>query len=493
MGEGRVVAPFEALGLDLARPSRRMNGSLVGVVAIGLGLAGGLCACSGTSGSLASDASANTGDAPSSPSPSSSSEGNDGAPPVDASTAPEAGTGEAGAEGGVSARPFLLASGGVQLIVTGSPLGLQITPANLAADDDVIEIHQEFYGIPWDAFEAGTAPPAEWTSLMDSLATTTKATGKPVFLSLTMLNGGRDHLAAQTDIESGEVKTKDNWSAPCYDFRTASDAQTVEQAYLRYVAYMIDEFSPHWLNVAVEVNLFFEKCASAAPGLIDVANAAYDAAKAKSPGLVVFPSIQIDHLYGYSKDSCPNQAQRSMCFDQAYAQIATLKRDRFAMSTYPMLNTFTTPADLPTDWFTRGPARAGERPLVAETGWNSSPMVVQPRGSACETVFQGTEPDEAAYLGRVLDAAQASNIDVVNWWSDRDLVDARLMTNCPCTFDSTWCAVLDIFRGPATDSGADTQLSGELSLKAFGVMGLRTYDGTLKPTVSARWQAARAP
>jgi len=53
----------------------------------------------------------------------------------------------------------------------------------------------------------------------------------------------------------------------------------------------------------------------------------------------------------------------------------------------------------------------------------------------------------------------------------------------PCTFDSTWCTVLDIFRGPATDAGPDTQLPGELSLKAFGVMGLRAYDGTFKPDV----------
>jgi hypothetical protein len=92
----------------------------------------------------------------------------------------------------------------------------------------------------------------------------------------------------------------------------------------------------------------------------------------------------------------------------------------------------------------------------------------------------------------VLDAAQTGGIELVNWWSDRDLVVDALMTDCPCTFDSTWCAVLDIFRGPATDAGPDTQAQGELGLKAFGVMGLRAYDGTVKPDVYARWTAARA-
>jgi hypothetical protein len=226
--------------------------------------------------------------------------------------------------------------------------------------------------------------------------------------------------------------------------------------------------------------------------VVDVSNAAYDAAKAKSASLVVFPSFQIDHLYGYSSDSCPAPMQRATCFDANYAQIGAMKRDRFAMSTYPMFNTFQTPADLPIDWFTRGSSRGGEKPLVAETGWDSANIVVEPRGAACTSVFTGTETDEAAYLGRVLDAARSGGLDLVNWWSDRDLLDARLMTSCPCTFDATWCQVLDIFRGPATDAGPDTQLAGELALKAFGVMGLRDYAGNLKTDVAAKWATARA-
>jgi hypothetical protein len=327
---------------------------------------------------------------------------------------------------------------------------------------------------------------------MDGIAQSAKATGKPVFLSVTMLNGSRDHLAARAVVQNGQLEQQDDWSASCYDFATAPDAAQKRAAYLAYVAWMIDEFSPKWLNLAVEVNLFFEKCPAAVAGLIGVANAAYDAAKAKRPDLVVFPSIQIDHLYGYSTDSCPDPTKRSSCFDSAYAQIAPLKRDRFAMSTYPMISAIGAPSSLPADWFTRGSSRGAERPLVAETGYDSTPLTVHPRGAACDTLFTNTEADEATYLGKVLDQAQSSGMDLVNWWSDRDLVTAQLMTDCPCSFDATWCAVLDIFRGPATDSGPDTQLLGELGLKAFGTMGLRGYDGTAKAGPMALWQAARA-
>jgi hypothetical protein len=384
-----------------------------------------------------------------------------------------------------------LAASGTQMVIAGSDLGLQITPADLAADTDVIEIHQEFYGVPWDAFLTATAPPAAWVAKLDSIASSAHATGKPIFLSISMLNGGRDHLAARTVIDgSGKVQSEDNWSARCYDFATASDGAAYKQAYLRYAAYMTQKFAPRWLNTAIEVNLFFEHCPAASAGLVDVANATYVQAKATDPSLVVFPSIQIDHLYGYDEATCPS-GDHAACFDQHYAQIAPLSRDRFAISTYPIPLGGQTVASLPPDWFTRGAARAHERILVAETGMDSTAMIAKPRDAACFTVLSETEADEGAYLSRLLADAQANHFDLVNWWSDRDLVVAPLMTACPCTFDATWCAVLDAFRGPPTTTGPDTQLLGELSLKVFGTMGLRSYDGTPK-AFYATWDAARA-
>ncbi|HEX7671767.1 MAG TPA: hypothetical protein VF395_19370 [Polyangiaceae bacterium] len=393
---------------------------------------------------------------------------------------------------GGAPRHFRLATTGAQLVVTGSALGLQLTPANVADDSDVMAVHQEFYGVPWDAFEAETPPPAPWVSVMDGLASATRSAKKPVFLSVSLLNGQRQSLAAKTKIENGEVKTTDGWSASCYDFRTAPDSASKEAAYLRYVTYMVDEFAPAYLNVAIEVNLFFEKCPSAGPGLVAVVNRVYDAVKKRAPKTLVFPSFQIDHLYGYSKDSCADATKRSACFDAAYAVIAPMRRDRFAMSSYPYMDEVGTVSNLPGDWFTRGAARASETPLIAETGWLSTDLVVRAKNGTCPKIFSFDEKESAAYLGRVLGDADSAGLDLVTWWSDRDLVVSDLMTNCPCTFDATWCTVLDIFRGPASLGPTDTQLFGELLLKAFGTMGLRTYDGTPKAGHLALWHAALA-
>ena len=418
--------------------------------------------------------------------------GVDASPAHDANTVPDSGGLDTGIDASAPApkRPRL-ATTGAQLRVTGERLGLQLTRANLSDDTDVFAVHLEFYGIPWAAFENDTAPPAEWAALMREFADHAQQAARPVFLSINMLNGARERLAATTRIESGQVKTNDATTATCYDFATASDRASKREAYLRYVDFMLDLFEPEYLNFAIEVNLFFEKCAAATPGLIAFMNSVYEHAKAKRPTAAVFPSFQIDHLYGYSKDSCPDQNQRDTCFDAHYAQLKGIMRDRFAISSYPFLNGITSTSALPADWFARAPQRGAERALIAETGWLATPLTARGAGSTCTTVFSFSEADSAAYLSRVLSDAKRLDLELVTWWSDRDLVTSELMTDCPCDFDTTWCSVLDIFRGPAVPGMPNAQFYGEVLLKAFGSMGLRHYDGSPRTAHMAAWNAAR--
>jgi hypothetical protein len=288
----------------------------------------------------------------------------------------------------------LLANSGAQLLASGPQLGLQLTAANLTEDADLFAIHQEFYGIPWTAFEAGTPAPGAWTQLLSQLAQAARSAQRGVFLSVNMLNGSRERLAATTRIEGDQVKTDDATSERCYDFASAPDREAKARAYLAYLDFMLTQFEPRYLNLAVEVNLFFEKCPGAAPGLITLINRAYDHVKKTRPQLVVFASFQIDHLYGYSKDSCPDQSAREACFQRLYAQLRDVRRDRFGMSSYPYLNGLGSPSALPADWFERGPREAKERGLIAETGWPSTPLVAR-SSSGCLQVFDFDEAQSA--------------------------------------------------------------------------------------------------
>jgi hypothetical protein len=387
---------------------------------------------------------------------------------------------DAGSDTG--ARRQKLAASGAQFYVKGG-FGIELRTANLATDTDLFAVHQDFYGIPWDAFEAGTDPPAPWTTQIDKVVSDARAANKGVFLSLTPLNGGRNTLAPRVAADGSRT---DNWAGACYDFASAGgDAKRT--AYVRYVNWMIDRFAPDFIAIGIEVNLFDEQCSAAWDALVVTLNAAYDAAKAKRPTAAVFPTIQLDHLLGFAKESCADQSNRQPCFDAHYTRLAALKRDRFAMSTYPYLSGLTNPDDVPADWFARAPTRGAERAVIAETGWLSTPIEVEGAPGQCAKAIDFSEATAKKWLDRVLAARTAQDMDLVTWISDRDVLDDRLMTDCPCTFDPDWCALRDYYRDAG---GPDSAVSGELALKAFGAMGLRRYDGTPRPTLIDSWQQA---
>ena len=379
-------------------------------------------------------------------------------------------------------RPYALASTGAQLLLTPQP-GIYLGAANLAADVDVVLIHQDFYGVPWTEFEAGTAPPAAWVFVMDTLAAHASSVG-PVALSLQLVSGdGRRFLADRTVVTSGTITTQKAWSAQCYDFSTAADGAAKRAAYLAYVDYMVAKFQPHWVNVAIEINMFSVRPASAWNALVDVERAAYDRVKAASPTAIVYPSISLEYLYGYA--TCAGDL--TTCYDANYTQLANLKRDRFAVTTFPyLLPEMRDQTAIPADWFTRPGDRGGEQTIVAETGWLGTPLVA--KTTSCVTGIESSEALQLAWFDKLM--ASADRMDLVTWVSNRDVMPAELMTDCPCDYDATWCGFLDAFR-QSVGSDPNAQAGAEYGLKQFGSMGLRHHDGTLR-TEARRALAGRA-
>lgn len=383
-------------------------------------------------------------------------------------------------------RPTALASTGAQLLLTPAP-GIYLTPANLATDVDVPVIHQEFYGVPWTAFENGTAPPPEWVAVMDQLAADASAIG-PVWLSLQLVSGDRTHLAPETVISQGRITTQDDPATQCFDFATAQGA-TKRAAYVAYVDWMVRKFKPRYVNVAIELNIFAHGCPAQWDAMVDTERAAYDAAKAAQPDAAVFPSIQLEFLYGYA--NCPG-GDLTACYDAAYAKLANLKRDRFAVTSMPFLVAALRDINaMPADYLTRAGDRGGEATVIAETGWLGTPLVAR-LNTQCITAIPSSEGDQLAYFDRVLAAAAAHEIEVVTWVSNRDVLPAELMTDCPCDYDATWCGFLDAYRQAVGGTDANAQASAEYGLKQFGSMGLRLHDGTPRSQLFSLWQDARS-
>jgi hypothetical protein len=390
-------------------------------------------------------------------------------------------------------RTYQLAQTGLGLAPDGT---LWHTPANLPTDVDVVAVVPDGFGIPWDAFEAGSAPPAPWTALIDQLVAQVVALRKDVFLSLALVddNGrGRQNLARRAQVVNGALQIVPGWAPPCYDFATAREGPARRAAYARYVEFMVRRFAPRYVNVAMEINLFLT-CESGWEGLVEVERAAYDAAKAARPEVIAFPSIQLEQLYGYIPVGSCREGSLDRCFEAHYARLSGLRRDRFAISTYPHgLPQLGGVAGIPADWFTRASSRGRERAVFAETGWLSDPPRVR-NGETCLEPFGTTDLNETGartYLDRVLNAAEAGGMDLVTLFSNRDVVPAELMTSCECRIDPAWCALVTAFR---TRAGTDpfAQAAGELQLKAFGTMGIRRHDGRPKGVVFERWEQALA-
>ena len=383
-------------------------------------------------------------------------------------------------------RPYALASAGAQLYLLQQPQpAIVLTAANLATDVDVVTIHQEFYGVPWNELEANAALPTPWVTVMDTLAAQAAAIG-PTALSLQLVSGeGRRFLADRTFVSGGEVVTQSGWSADCYDFTSASDRVSKRAAYLAYVDWMVRKFRPRYVNVAIEINMFSVCPTSAWNGLVEVERAAYDVAKAAAPSAIVYPSIALEYLYGYA--NCPGAL--SDCYDAAYAQLAGLKRDRFAVTSLPYLvPSLRDPAAIPADWLTRAGDRGGERTIVAETGWLATSLDVV-SGTQCVTGIASSEALQLAWFDKVM--ASADRIELVTWIANRDVMPSSLVDECPCTFDGLWCGFVASLRQKAAMNGMDPA-SAEYGLKVFGAMGLRRYDGTPRPGFLAHWQTARA-
>jgi hypothetical protein len=392
-------------------------------------------------------------------------------------------------------RPFLLSAGAIQNWPGEEPFSQLTHPpdytfADLAKDVDVPALFVEHYGLPWDEFADDADPPAthNWTRTMTRLAQAARATGKPLSLQMVL---SRDKAAGKAVSRAdGRIEVISDWSGACYAFKDHPDAA---RAYVNYVAWMVRTFQPKYVNVAVEIDKAYRAC-GAGPvwdGIVNVERRAYDAAKAAKADVVAYVSVNAEDLYSESLTG----------FDQAlYGALSNLKRDRFGLSTYPSgtkraNGVRATPVDLPDDYFTRARRiNPKEAPIViAETGWNSRDLKLGPP-AACVTVAASSETMQDAYLQALLRAADAQDIELVTWWSQRDILPTQVMDTCypeapPPGFDGCggdlWCLGINIYRRIAPSNPS----FGDVVFKGFGSMGLYDRGGKAR-AARQRWRAA---
>ncbi len=108
-----------------------------------------------------------------------------------------------------------------------------------------IDNHTDIYGehvdnlIPWNAWINNTELPSAFTNEISGRANR-KISGKQLLLSVSLLNSNRDELASDFD---GTIP----------DYTSLAD-ETLKNAYFKHINYLVNEFAPDYLVIAIEVN-----------------------------------------------------------------------------------------------------------------------------------------------------------------------------------------------------------------------------------------------
>lgn len=397
-------------------------------------------------------------------------------------------------------RSFLMGATPFQVGVVNGTVAFPDWKFENLADRDLLSLHaDDFWGVPWSHCSAAgcSGLPPTWVAQWAQLAADAQATGKPLYLALSPLSDRRA-LARRVEADGSllDYWTSQEDAAGCYLFASDPDAARHKASYIAYVRYLVDLVKPRFLSPAVEMNMPFTTCPAQKAAWMAWYTDVHNALKAAYPDLIVFPTLQLEHLYGVVSPAtrCAS-GSFTQCFDQRLAEALTLPGDRVALSTYPIGWSFEAEFNHapPTDTFARIRQATTRRIWVAETGWAASSLLASyahGAGSSCGAVAlpatqdvagRGTlnvanDAGQSAYLTWLLGEAQAQGLEAVVWWLNRDYLDGNVAGTCPCTpADSPTCVMAEAFHAAAGDEA-------ELLLRGFGNMGLRRNDGSTRPS-----------
>ena len=345
---------------------------------------------------------------------------------------------------------------------------------------DIISLHMDFFGLPWDEFGEGLPLPEFWINRMTEIRSAVEELDVEVFLSLTPLNGDRTGLMDTPFLENGILQTKANPITGCFNFDSSPERVKIRTAYKAYVRWMVDFFHPVFLVHTIELNMYERSCPEDYESLLSLLNEIYDAEKGYDPGRIIFPTFVIDFMWGTEDGGACEIGSRS-CLTGNLQKLDDLKRDRFGVSHYPfgMKDNWDR---IPDDYYRAISDITGDRIVFGEIGYPDRPLTFPHPGLTddCVTPLVSSDDEQKAFLLYLFEEANRLDSDLVCWWSLRDYLPDHIFANCPCESPGLWCtfyeAIFNIGLLPAW--------------LQWGNMGLSDYQLQPKPALEIweEWQ-----
>jgi hypothetical protein len=250
--------------------------------------------------------------------------------------------------------------------------------------------------VPWSDFVPGA-------EISDELAQNTSSEKKAI-------DDNRLRLFFAIDPTDGATGRDRLSNLPVSLAGKAFDDSAVRGAFVSYAEYVALNYKPAYMALGVEMNLYYEKNKDDFENFKSLYVEAYDAVKAKSPETQVTVTLQYEDLQGLLPREDPHFA------DWQLVSAFEPRTDFTAISTYPSF-AFPNAASIPEKYYSQLTAFTDKPIAIAEMGYATTP--------AAQGVNSGTEEDQAAFLVRIMDEAQALAMPFVVWFAIWDPTYAR--------------------------------------------------------------------
>lgn len=316
-------------------------------------------------------------------------------------------------------RPFML---GYSTLPRELNVGSYAEAIDFAAHNGEVVLIQR--SVPWGDFVPGGNVSSDTASSSASEIKAVRAGGLRLFFAIDPTDGGtgRDRLGALPVSLAGK----------------RFDDPDVRAAFVSYAEYVALNYKPDFLALGVEMNLYYEKNRDDFENFKSLYAQAYDAVKRHSPDTQVTVTLQYEDLQGL----LPREDRHTQSWELVYA--FDPKIDFTAISTYPSF-AFASADAIPANYYSQLRGFTDRPIVIAEMGYSSRPGV--------QGVNSGTEEDQAAFVRRILEEAEALPLSFAVWFAIWDPSYARATEYA--AFESIGLFTADDNEKPAWSDWAD--------------------------------------
>ena len=176
-----------------------------------------------------------------------------------------------------------------------------------------------------------------------------------------------------------------------------------EAHYLSTTSSFASQYKPAYLGTGIEVNVLYEKNATAFDQFVSLYSQAYDQVKAASPGTEVFTIFQLEKMNGLDGGLYGGTNNAT----QAEWQLLSLfpKDDVAAFTTYPSL-VYQAPADVPADYYSSIAMHTNLSVGFTEVGWHTGYIA----GG-----WESNETEQASFIAKFFSATAPLSMSFTVW------------------------------------------------------------------------------